>query len=105
MSKNRVRTTISVDKEVLDNFRAMAEASDMSLGRCIGWWLEDTVDAAQMITNKLTESRGIPSLFLRSISEMIDDQKIEIERVEEMLGSANYPPSSNTGVNSPEKGD
>lgn len=105
MSNNRVRTTISVDKEVLDTFRAMAESSGMSLGRCIGYWLEDTADAAQMITNKLTETRGVPSLFLRSISELIDDQKIKIERAEDMLRSANYPPYSNTGVNSPEKGE
>lgn len=104
MSKNRVRTTISVDKEVLDRFRAMAEYSGMSLGRCIGYWLEDTADAAAIISNKLAESRGIPALFLGAISEMMDDQKIEIKQLEKILENGNYPPYSNTGVNSPEKG-
>jgi hypothetical protein len=51
MSKQteRIRTTISVDKEVHQIFVAMADAGGMSVSRCMGEWLADTAEGAQFV--------------------------------------------------------
>lgn len=42
---DRIRLTISVEPEVHAIFSKMAEASGMSLGKCMGDWLADTAEA------------------------------------------------------------
>lgn len=56
----RVRFTIAVDQDVYDAFATMAHAAGQSLSRCIGDWLRDTAEAAEMTTVKLQEVRRLP---------------------------------------------
>ena len=62
----RVRTTIAVDPDVYEAFADMAEASGASLSRCIGDWLRDTAEAAQITTVKLREVRQSPQQALQA---------------------------------------
>ena len=113
-TSSRVRTTISVDPEVLMIFTQMADAGGMSVGRCIGEWLADTADGAQMIAQKMIDARRAPMVVMRELQAEMYGAQEELQNVirkiqsEKLLGStrsavpmpvrAVVPPSSNTGV-------
>ena len=73
----RTRFTISVENDVYEAFADLAHTSGVSLSRCIGDWLRDTAEAAQMTTIKLHEVRRSPQeafdVFMRDcmVPEMI----------------------------------
>jgi hypothetical protein len=62
----RIRFTIAVDPEVHDAFSDMAEAAGVSLSRCIGDWLRDTSEAAQITTVRLNAARKAPQDAFRA---------------------------------------
>lgn len=116
----RVRTTISLSPEVLEIFKRMADAGNMSVSRCMGDWLTDTADAAQMIMLKMEEAKVAPMRVVRemrgllagltdSVNEAEDTVRRERQKAREddagapssgpsAAISAKEPPSSNTGV-------
>ena len=113
MTTERIRTTISLDPEALEIFKRMAEAGNMSVSRCMGDWLTDTADAAQMITLKMEEAKVAPMRVLREMRALVagmdgvvDDAEREVRgrRAEGRAsgtgrgGAVPNPPSSNTGV-------
>lgn len=113
MTTERIRTTISLDPEALEIFKRMAEAGNMSVSRCMGDWLTDTADAAQMITLKMEQAKVAPMRVLREMRALVagmdgvvDDAEKEVRgrRAEGRAsgtvrgGGAPNPPSSNTGV-------
>ena len=53
----RVRFTIAVDADVYEAFAQLAHSSGVSMSRCIGDWLRDTAEAAQMTTIRVNEVR------------------------------------------------
>ena len=53
----RVRFTIAVDADVYEAFADLAQSSGVSMSRCIGDWLRDTAEAAQMTTIRVNEVR------------------------------------------------
>lgn len=57
---DRVRFTIAVDADVYEAFVDLAASSGVSLSRCIGDWLRDTAEAAQITTLKLNAVRRSP---------------------------------------------
>jgi len=120
MSTDRIRTTISLSPEVLEIFKRMADGSNTSVSRCMGDWLENTAEAAEMITLKVEEARRAP---MRAVQEMLalvggipgtGDESGEYGVSKRRRGreggaaappsgpaaarSALEPPSSNTGV-------
>lgn len=112
----RVRTTIAVDPEVYDAFAEMAHTSGVSLSRCIGDWLRDTSEAAQITTIKLREVRKSPQdafdAFMRDaiVPEMLRVMKnpkrgpgAGVEQPRPALSEAPSPPPSNTGGKVPRK--
>ena len=116
----RVRFTIAVDPEVYEAFADLAHTSGVSLSRCIGDWLRDTAEAAQMTTLKVQAVRKSPQdafqAFIRDGFPLA-----ELERVTASMWGvgtgrtrsarpapapaepATSPPSSNTGGKSPGK--
>lgn len=66
----RIRTTISIDAETHEVFKQMAEASNLSVSRCMGEWLADTVDGALFVTQKMKEARQSPALVMREMQAM-----------------------------------
>lgn len=62
-----VRLTIAVSPEVHATFSRLAEASGMSLGRAMGEWLEDTLDAASYTANLVEKARAAPKLVMKEV--------------------------------------
>jgi len=83
MAADRIRTTISLDPAVHAIFVAMAEASGMSVSRCMGDWLADTAEGAQFVALKMQEARKAPKLVMREMQAM---SKGLVEEVEAVLG-------------------
>lgn len=109
----RIRTTISLSPESYEVFKRMAEAGNISVSRCMGDWLADTTDAAEMITLKMEEAKRAPMRVVREMRAMVagmanavdiaDAQvrgrsRSDSEREPRRADGAGAPPSSNTGV-------
>jgi hypothetical protein len=65
----------------------MSSASGVSLGKCMGDWLNDTMDGAQFVALKMEEARQAPRVVMRRMHSMGGV----------MGAGAGSPPSSNTG--------
>lgn len=119
----RFRTTISVSPEVHEIFKQMADAANMSVSRCMGDWLADTADAANMITLKMQEAKKAPMRVMKELKAMVAGMSSEMDlgmetirqvslqkiaqpgalvrpskRASEVALKDIDPPSSNTGV-------
>jgi hypothetical protein len=121
MTTDRIRTTISLDPEVHEIFKRMAEASGMSVSRAMGEWLADTAEGAEFVVAKMVEARQAPMLVMREMHAMAKGLNDEVEKTMQQIRQANRPsqrsgtggsrgvsspsvaPSSNTGLNSPRK--
>ena len=111
----RIRTTINVTPETLEIFKRMAAAGNMSISACIGDWLDDTAEGAQLIALKMEEAKRAPMTVLREMKALIAgvndslDQDIrERRQAGTVRGASARPaplsaPSSNTGLNSQRK--
>jgi len=117
----RVRTTISLDSEVYEIFKRMADISDVSISRCMGNWLAETADGAQFVTQKMVEVRKAPMDAMREFHLFADTSddvvRSVVARAKEKgqtgpraaaqraarAGAGPSAPSSNTGLKSPAK--
>ena len=76
-SPDRIRLTISVTPEVHAAFQRMAEVSGMSIGRCMGEWLGDTLEGVEFITGQLAKAREAPRQVVKEMRQgllgMIDE--------------------------------
>lgn len=66
----RIRLTITVTPEVHETFSRMADAAGLSLGRCMGDWLSDTLDGAQFVAQKMAEAKKMPRTVMREFQAM-----------------------------------
>lgn len=113
MTPDRVRTTISLSPEALAIFKRMADAANMSVSRCMGDWLVDTADAAEMLTLKMEEAKRAPLQVMREMRAMVAGMGLTVDDMEQEVrrsraegrasgtvrgAGAAVPPSSNTGV-------
>lgn len=55
-----IRLTIPVSPEVHETFTRIAEATGTPVGRAMGEWLGDTLDAAQHVAQLVSEARAAP---------------------------------------------
>lgn len=94
-------------------FKRMAEAGNLSTSRCMGDWLADTMEAAEMLTLRMEEAKREPMRVIKELRAMVagmaltvDDVESEVRASRRMLGAQRRaagampgpPPSSNTGV-------
>ena len=112
----RIRTTISVDKEVHEIFVNMAQTANMSVSRCMGEWLADTADGAMFVAQKMAAARKAPMQVMRemqsmalglqdSVTELTDELRLR-GRKDALVApggraaaaSGREAPSSNTGL-------
>ena len=118
MAEERIRLTISVTPEVHEVFSRIAEAGGMSLGKCMGEWLTDTIDGAQFVALKMQEARKAPRVVMREMQAFARGLVSEVDEVASSLRSGlprtgasqapagqtvPSPPSSNTGGKLPGK--
>ena len=109
----RIRTTISLSPEAHEVFKRMAEAGNLSISRCMGDWLADTLDAAEMITVKMEHAKREPMRVVSELRAMVAGMVASVDVAESEVrgrsrsdserelrrdGGAGAPPSSNTGV-------
>lgn len=62
-----IRLTISVTPEVHAAFERLAAASGMSMSRCMGDWLGDTLDAVEYTAQLVERARAAPKLVMREV--------------------------------------
>lgn len=110
----RIRLTISITPEVHALFSRMAETGGISLGRCIGDWLENTSEGAEFVANEARKVRELPRRVLEDIGALsrgIDRLAVSVARstwpaegtaaAGRTAGQERKAPSSNTGLNPP----
>jgi phosphoserine phosphatase len=61
------RVSVPVTAEVLEAFQRLAKAGNMSTGRAMAQWLEDTVDAANYMAQTLEKARAAPKQVMAEI--------------------------------------
>lgn len=110
MTTERIRTTISLTPEALAVFKRMADAGNMSVSRCMGDWLVDTAEAAEMLTLKMEEAKRAPLKVMREMRAMVaglgvmaDEVEVEVRERRQQAARSRAaetpkPPSGNTGV-------
>lgn len=101
MSRSKqIRLTIPVSPEVHEVFTRMAKASNVSLGRAMGEWLQDTLEGAQFVALKMEDARSSPRTVLRELQAMSSGIREDVDGLLERFRAATaaaVPPSSNTG--------
>lgn len=83
----------------------------MSVSRCMGDWLVDTSEAAEMLTLKMEEAKRAPLRVMRELRSMVAGMGLAVDEIEDevrarrsagraddLRAAAPSPPSSNTGV-------
>lgn len=94
-----IRVTVPVSKEVQEVFKRIAEASGSSVGRSMGDWLADTMDAAEVMAGLMERARKQPKLVaqeLHSYALGVTDLTSEVLESLRRPGTVT-PPVSNTG--------
>jgi hypothetical protein len=114
-----IRLTITVTPEVHATFQRFAKASGMSLGRCMGEWLGDTLEGVELLASQLERARSAPKAAIREMHAfalgLTDETGALMRQITESgaragvgalapaLARASSPPSSNTGGKGPRK--
>lgn len=75
----RIRTTISLDEKTYEAFKTMAAVANMSVSKCMGEWLADTVEGAQFVTQKMLEAKAAPMKVLKEMKDMTFDLQNELD--------------------------
>ena len=86
-----IRLTIPVSAEVHDTFTRIAKAANMPVGRAMGEWLADTLDAASFMAQTMEKARSAPRLVaqeLHSYALGIGDQTKELVEALRAKGAA-----------------
>lgn len=114
-----IRLTIPVSAEVHSTFQRLAKAGNMPIGRAMGEWLGDTLDAATFMAQTMEKARAAPKLVAQELHAYalgLGDETKELmnhlrekgreagtRTVSEARPAARSPahtPPSNTGVTS-----
>lgn len=66
-SKAEIRLTIPVSVEVHEAFSRIAATTRMPVGRAMGEWLADTLDAALFMAQTLEKARSAPKLVAQEL--------------------------------------
>lgn len=61
------RVSVPVSAEALEAFERLAVAGNMSTGKAIASWLDDTVEAAQFMASKMEQARAAPKIVMREM--------------------------------------
>lgn len=62
-----VRLTIPVSAAVHQTFARIAKAANMPVGRAMGEWLGDTMDAANFMAETMEKARSAPALVAKEL--------------------------------------
>jgi hypothetical protein len=100
MTEKTVRLTIPVSQQTHDVFSRISRGSGVPLGKCMGSWLADTLDAADYMAQKFDELKQRPAILSRELTNFAAGLSVSAESVIERAKGSKMtltPPSSNTG--------
>ena len=92
-----VRLTVPVSGRAHSVFSRIAEASGVSLGRCMSSWLDDTLDAAEYMADKMLDARTAPRILARELHGYAAGLQVAGDAIIKRAQGGLTPPSSNTG--------
>lgn len=101
----KLRVTVPVTAEVQETFKRLAEASGVSVGKAMGEWLADTMEAAVAMADLMEKAREQPKLAMRELHGYALGLTDVTQGILDGLGragSAVNPPVSNTGGKLPQ---
>lgn len=61
------RVSVPVSAEVLEVFQRLAKAGNMSTGKAMAEWLNDTVEAAEFMAATMEKARAAPKVVMREM--------------------------------------
>ena len=109
------RVSVPVSAEVLETFQRLAAAGNMSTGKAMAQWLEDTLEAAEYMASTMERARAAPKMVMREmhayalgLADETGDMLRQIAKKGEAdraggragvsdAGADGIPPSCNTG--------
>jgi hypothetical protein len=116
------RVSVPVSSETLRVFERLASAGNMSVGRAMAEWLNDTVEAAEFMASKMEQARAAPKVVMRELHAyalgMADETGALMRQLAEkgkadraasgakppqLVAEPSIPPSCNTGGKLPAK--
>jgi hypothetical protein len=110
-----IRLTITVTPEVHAAFERLSTASGMSMSKCMGEWLGDTLDAVEYTANMVEKARAAPKIVMKELHAyalgMADETQALLKTMRHKVGAeggndgkrsaadrlGSVPPSCNTG--------
>lgn len=101
----KLRVTVPVTPEVQETFKRLSEASGVSVGKAMGEWLQDTMDAALAMAELMEKAREQPKLAMREIHGYALGLTDMTQELLDGIGKASRkvtPPVSNTGGKLPQ---
>jgi hypothetical protein len=96
-----VRLTITVTPEVHQIFTRFAKAASMPVGRAMGEWLGDTIDAAAFTAKKMEEARAAPALVSRELHAYALGLADEAGAIMDKMRSDGQQARARTGASGP----
>lgn len=85
--KDEIRLTIPVSADVHATFARIAAAANMPIGRAMGEWLGDTLEAATFMAQTMEKARAAPKLVAQELHAyalgMGDEAKALLEKLRE----------------------
>lgn len=94
------RLSIPVSKKAHEVFSVISNASGVSLGKCIASWLDDTLDAADFMAQKIVQARQTPRILSQELNGYAAGLSVALDTVIDNAKRGKgglTPPSSNTG--------
>lgn len=116
------RVSVPISAEALAAFERLGKAGNMSTGRAIAEWLDDTVEAAEFMALKMEQARAAPKVVMREMhayalgladetgelmkkmrKKGVADRATASARCGDVAATTTIPPSCNTGGKLPAK--
>jgi hypothetical protein len=88
-----VRLTITVSAEVHSTFKRLAVASGMPIGRAMGEWLADTLEAVEFMATKVEEARAAPRRVIQELHAYALGAADETQQLLQDIRSGKIKPS------------
>jgi hypothetical protein len=92
------RLSVPLTPEVHAAFQRMADATGMSLGRCISEWLQDTLEGVTLITHQLEKARQAPRQVVAEMRQGLLGMLDESDQLLADLRSGKKQPPGAGGV-------
>ena len=93
------RVSVPVSAEVLAAFQRLAAAGNMSTGKAMAQWLEDTLEAAEYMAATMERARAAPKVVMREMHAYalgLADETGELMRTLAEKGTAERAKASDT---------